>query len=126
MHRILFLCALFAFPLFGEEKGQPLEKSPSTQAPFPALMGNDGTDRSFLTIDPKNRSNDYVQAYEILRKDKPTLKIGLKTASGIFSNVTDISASQNGTLLFVKTLSNQGTKLVIVPIEEILEIAYLP
>ena len=83
------------------------------------------TEKSVLFIDPKNRATDYVQAFELLRKDKPSVKISLKTERDpVISNIGEITASANGTLLFVKVPSNQGSKYVIVPIEELVEIGY--
>ncbi len=82
--------------------------------------------RSTLIIDPKARSNDLIQAFDQLRKDKPTLKILVRTASGSFSNVTDMTATTGGTLLLIKVLSNQGTRTQVVPIEEVMELNYSP
>lgn len=101
------------------------ETAPQEKAmPMPMLQGS-SQERSLLTIDPKNRAQDYVQAYELLRKDKPALKISIRTLGGeTLSNVTDLSVSEHGTLLFVKVPTNQGARLLVLPLEEILEIAY--
>lgn len=81
--------------------------------------------KSILVIDPKIRANDYAQAFDFLRKDRPTLKIVVRTTSGMtFYNVTDLSVTQGGTLFLIKFLSNQGSKTQILPIEELVEIAY--
>jgi hypothetical protein len=82
--------------------------------------------KSVMIIDPKARANDYVQAFDFLRKDKPTLKIMIRTTQAMFIGVTDVTASSSGTLLMVKTLSNQGLKTQFVPIEQIMEINYSP
>ncbi len=84
------------------------------------------TDKSVLFIDPKSRGNDYVQAFDLLRKDRPSVKINLRTVTGAALSISELSASANGTLLFAKVPSNSGAKYVIVPIEEIMEIAYSP
>jgi hypothetical protein len=81
--------------------------------------------QAIFPIDHKHRTSDIVQAYDLLRKDKPTLKIALRTSGGvIFANVTELSAASGGTLLFVKNLSQQGAKYTILPVEEVAEINY--
>lgn len=83
--------------------------------------------RTYFSIDPKNRSADIVQAFDHLRKDKPTLKIMIKTSSGaILTNVSEITASTGGTLLFVRVPSNQGARIQVIPTDEFEEIAYSP
>jgi hypothetical protein len=83
-------------------------------------------DKSVLFIDPKGRANDYVQAFDLLRKDKPSLKIQLRTMGGATLHISELIASSSGTMLFAKVPANSGSKYLIVPIEEILEIAYSP
>ncbi|MBM3183708.1 MAG: hypothetical protein FJZ64_00155 [Chlamydiae bacterium] len=82
--------------------------------------------RTTLLIDPKQRAKDYIQAFELLRREKPTLKVNVMTKTGPLLNVSEIAAADNGTLLFIKMPSNQGTKYLILPIEEIQEIVYSP
>lgn len=117
------------FPLFActalcaaQEPAPPL--TPSVKTPPTAIAAPES--RSFLTIDPKARAKDYVAAFELLRKEKPALKIDLQTSSGTLSNIVDLSVSEEGTLMFVKIPSNQGTKYLILPLEHIQEIAYSP
>ena len=82
--------------------------------------------KSVIVIDPKARTADLVYAFDLLRKDKPSQKIIVRTAAGILSNVVDLTPSSGGTLLFVKLLSTQGTRVQILPVEQILEIGYSP
>ena len=82
--------------------------------------------RSSLIIDPKSRAHDYAQAFELLRREKPTLKINIQTSNGILANVAELSSADNGTLMLVKVPFSQGTKYQIIPIEDIKEIAYSP
>jgi hypothetical protein len=91
----------------------------SLQAAEPVLP------KAIFPIDHTRRTSDFVQAYDLLRKDKPTLKITLRTSSGaVFANVTELTAASGGTLLFVKNLSQQGSKYTILPVEEVAEINY--
>lgn len=109
--RLVLLCAMQC--LYGEEMAA---KS----------AGADGI-RTLYSIDPKNRSADWVQAFDELHKDKPTLKIMIKTTNGIIlSNISEIDASSNGSLLFVKLPSNQGVKTQVIPVEDVAEVNYQP
>lgn len=83
-----------------------------------------GTSKSVIIIDPKERAADYAQAFDFLRKDKPSQKIIVRTIGAILTNVTDVTPSAGGTLLMIKILSNQGVRTEIVPVEQILEINY--
>lgn len=113
MRPLLFL--FFAHAVFAQE-APPAAVAATTTT----------TNKSVMIIDPKARANDFVQAFDLLRKDKPTLKIGVRTSSGMVMNVTDITAAPGGTLLWIRVLSNQGTKIQVVPVEEMMEINYSP
>ncbi len=115
MKIVLFL--LFAHAIFAQE-------APPSAAP--AVCATTTNNKSVILVDPKARANDWVQTFDLLRKDKPTLKITARTASGMVMNVTDISAAPGGTLLWIKILSNQGTKTQVVPVEDMMEINYSP
>lgn len=91
------------------------------KAAAPAVVDSE---KSVLFIDPKSRAADYMQAFELLRKDKPTLKVQLKTSGGAAIQITELTASASGTLLFVKIPASSGSKYMIVPIEDIQEISY--
>lgn len=81
--------------------------------------------KAIFPIDHLHRTADIVQAYDLLKRDKPTLKITLRTTTGaVYANVTELTAASGGTLLFVKNLSQQGSKYTILPIEEVAEINY--
>lgn len=81
--------------------------------------------KSTIFIEAKARSTDLVQAFELLKKDKSSFKINIRTTSGmIIVNVMELTASTSGTLLFLKLLSNQGLRYQILPTEEIAEISY--
>lgn len=112
---LLITCALFG--------AQETPKLPEVTPKVPPLTSNSQS-RSMIVIDPKVRSEDYVKAFDLLHKDKPTLKISIHTHEGNLNNVTDVTSG--GTLLIIKTLSNQGIKTQIVPVEEIVEITYSP
>lgn len=117
----LFL--LFSQALFANES--PLEKKAAPAASIAAAKTSQPG--SFFVIDPKTRATDYVQAFDFLRKDKPTLKIRILLSNGQeLSQVTDLSTTHGGSLLLAKYLSNQGTKYQIIPVEELGELSYSP
>lgn len=120
---MIFFCAA---ALAAQEPSTP--PAPTTTPPVaPVVSALTNNNKSFMMIDPKVRANDYVHAFDLLRRDKPTLKIVIRTTSGMtFFNVTDLSVTQGGTLFLVKFLSTQGSKTQILPVEEIVEIAYSP
>ncbi len=94
---------------------------PASEKTAAAVSNN----KSVIMIDPKARAADFVQAFDILRKDKPTLKISIKIANGMnLNSVSDVIATQGGTLLMIKYSSSSGLKYQIVPVEDIVEIAY--
>ena len=125
----LFLAAA----LFAAQDQPTSDKSSSLPAlpsvapmPAPSSTSNIKEGRSSLIIDPKARAQDYSQAFELLRREKPTLKINIQTSNGTLSNVAELSSAENGTLMLVKIPFSQGTKYLIVPIEDVKEIAYSP
>ncbi|MBU6382733.1 MAG: hypothetical protein KGQ49_03545 [Verrucomicrobia bacterium] len=91
-----------------------------------AIASIPNTGKSVILIEPKARAADFAQAFDMLRKDRPTQKIIIRTAAGELNNVTDVSASTGGTLLMIKMLSSQGVRITIVPIEQVMEIGYSP
>jgi len=113
------------FPLLllsGALFAQDAAPTQAAAAPASTMMN-----RSIIMIDPKGRANDYVQAFDFLRKDKPTLKIMVRIMNNMtLANVTEITPMQSGTLLIIKFMSNSGSKVQIVPIEEIMELNYSP
>jgi hypothetical protein len=101
----------------------PLNKSLPPVAPPPAAALTSSS-KSVVVIDPKMRAADYAQAFDLLRREKPMNKITIRTSSTVYSNVTELSVTKGGTLLLLKSISNQGTKTNIVPVEDIMEISY--
>lgn len=109
--------------LLAAQDPAPAQTLPTTPAPTAAAAQET---RSSLLIDPKMRAQDYTQAFELLRREKPTLKINIQTSSGLIGNVSELTVSDNGTLLMLKVPFSQGTKYQIVAIEDIKEISYSP
>lgn len=101
---------LFAASLFAEE------------ASAPATGG-----KSQIVVESKARASDLVQAFDMLRKDKSTFKINLRTQNGqMIPNIMDLTSSTAGTLLFIKILTSQGIRYQVLFTDDITEINYSP
>lgn len=116
--KYLLICLVATQFAFSQEMPKKVEEA--------TAVSMKGSDKSVIIIDPKMRAKDLVQAYSILRKEKPTLKVMVETTTGSLMGVSDISASDGGTLLLIKMMTNQGIRTHIVPVEQIMEIAYSP
>lgn len=115
-----FFLLLFAISLSAQESAPPKADL------LHAGVGMETGAKSLIVIEPKARASDLIDAFDFLRKDRPTYKIALRTVEAMFPSVADLSATTNGTLLLVKILSNQGARTQIVPIEQVLELSYSP
>jgi len=89
----------------------------------PAIASSSNS-KSVIMITAKERSGDFVQAFNLLRKEKPTLKISIRTANEVLNNITDLSVTQNGTLFLIKLSTPQGPKMVVLPLEDLEEISH--
>lgn len=122
MKRALFLL-LAALPLYAADAPPPAQ--PPALPPTGPAAAMPNAPKSFYSVDPKNRAADLIQAYDLMKKEKPTLKISLRTSNAtILANIIDLTAAIKGTLLFVKIQSNLGPKTIVVPVEEVAEIYY--
>lgn len=86
----------------------------------------DSPSKSVMVIDPKARGADLAQAFDLLRKNSPTQKIMMRVANAQLTSLTDLTLSSNGTLLFVKVLSSQGSRTLVIPVEQVMELSYSP
>jgi hypothetical protein len=110
MKTVFFLIAILANPLFGEEKAKVAME----------------TKKNTLQIDPTLRALDYQQAFEALRKEKPSHKVCVSLENGtVFSHIIEMQRMTNGTLFLLRYNSPQGIKLQVVELESIINIGYL-
>ena len=117
--KILFVLLTSLF--FGENTPH-ISEHKKTQAALSIHQSN----ASIIVIEPKSRAEDLAQAFNTLRKDKPSLRITVTGTYGILHGVTELQASEGGTLVLIKMLSTQGSQTIIVPVEQIVEIGYTP
>ncbi|MBX9924466.1 MAG: hypothetical protein K2Y01_10185 [Rhabdochlamydiaceae bacterium] len=110
MKTVFFLLGILALPLFGEESIKAAMESK----------------KNTLQIDPALRAQDYQQAFEALRKEKPAHKVCITLQNGtIFSQIIEMQRMANSTLFLLRYNSPQGIKLQIVELESIINIGYL-
>lgn len=82
--------------------------------------------RNALIIDPTMRALDYQQAYETLRKEKPSNKVCITLLDGsILSNIIEMQKMSSSTLFLIRYNSPQGIKIQAVELETIVGIGYL-
>jgi len=115
----LFLLFLSAISVFAQENEIPTKTMPQTAA-------ISGDQKDVIVIDPKERSQDFAEAYEIIKKGKSPQSIIFHLSDGrALTNVTEMSAMKNGTLILFKIATNMGVKIELVPIESLLSISQL-
>ena len=79
-----------------------------------------------LMLDPTMRALDYQQAYDTLRKEKPSNKVCITLLNGsILSNIIEMQKMTNSTLFLIRYNSPQGIKIQAVELEFIEGIGYL-
>ena len=76
--------------------------------------------KSYIRIDPKARATDYMQAFELLKKEKPVGQISFELEKGErINNVIDVTLMNQGTLFFFKYNTPQGVRQKIVEVESV-------
>ncbi len=78
------------------------------------------------SVEAKARAQDYLQAFDMLRKEKTTGKVQflLKDGSAV-SNIIDIQLMEQGSLLLFRFNSSQGIRFRVVALEDILRLEHL-
>ena len=122
---VLLLTSCF---IWSEEKAEKPteEKTKEKELKIIPLPPQKELQRSIMIVQPKDKASDFIKAFELLKKEKPSSKIYYKLYSNrIINNIIDTSMLENGTLILFKIATSQGTKLIIVPVEEIEEIGHI-
>ena len=82
--------------------------------------------KDIIVIDPNQRSQDFTQAYEIIKKGKSPQSIFFHTSDGkSITNVVEMMPMNNGTLILFKVMTTMGTKYELIPIEQLVSISQL-
>lgn len=118
-------CLLFFFIstiAFGEEN----EVKAKEEKPLVVPIKDKGSAQSVMMIDAKSRAQDFLKAYDLLKKEKASARVFYKLTNGnVVTNIVDISLFEGNTLFLFKVSSLQGVKYLVVPIEELQEIGSL-
>jgi hypothetical protein len=78
-----------------------------------------------MSIDPKARAQDYLQAFDVLRKDKTPNKIVFELTDGTsLTNVIDMTLMGNGNLILFRINTPQGIKTQVVGVEQIKSLSH--
>lgn len=93
----------------------------------PSILGPESqTAQSYMLIPPSARALDFLQAFELLRKEKSTGKVYFQLTNGsTISNVIEMSLMPNSTLILFRFNSSQGIRFQVVKVEDIQNIGYL-
>ncbi len=82
--------------------------------------------KNSLMIDPTMRALDYQQAFETLRKEKPSNKVCISLLNGSsLSNIIEMQKMSSSTLFLIRYNSPQGIKIQVVELESIMGIGYI-
>jgi hypothetical protein len=105
----------------------PTETAPKEEMAMPVNAGKMTGSNAYIMVNPKNRSLDYKQAFDALRREKTATKVFFQLASGnVISNIIDMTVMDNGTVLLFRFNTAQGVKLQAVPVEEVQLLSYYP
>ena len=119
----IVLAALALFAQEQEKVENKEEKEPKAIA-FPTDKTK--PQRSIMIIDPKARGEDFVKAFDLLKRDKPSSRIFYRLFNGqTIANIIELSLIDNGTLVLFKVTTTQGLKYLVVSTEDIQEIGHL-
>ncbi|KPK32859.1 MAG: hypothetical protein AMS24_02995 [Chlamydiae bacterium SM23_39] len=78
-----------------------------------------------MEIPYRERAQDYLQAYNILKADKTTNSIYFKLKDGsTISNILEINLLNSSTIMFFKISTYSGIKYSFVAIEDVADIGY--
>ena len=105
----------------------PLAAQVAEPATPPPLPSSDAKTHNYMMVNLKERSNDYKEAFESLKKEKGVGKVYFQTTNGAtITNIIDMTVTGNGHLILFKFNSNQGIKYQVVPVEQIAALSYSP
>ena len=80
---------------------------------------------SIMIIDPKERANDYLKAWELLKQEKSTAKVTFTLSDGTkISNVIDMKLMPGDTLIVFRYSTPQGIRFQVVEVEDILGVMH--
>lgn len=91
-----------------------------------ALTSSAGSSRSIMVVDPKQRADDYIRAFEMLKQEKSSNKVYFEIAGGKkITNVIDLKLLPNNTLIMFRFNTPDGINFEVVEIEDIRGVHHL-
>ena|ERR1700722_9372967 len=127
-----FLCVLAANITQSTDQPQTNQTKPATTMQQPAVLveaaaaNKAATTKGVMTIDPKMRAADLMQAFETLRREKTTAKVVFQLANGkTLTNIIEMTLMTNGSVILFRYNTPQGIQLQVVPTEEIVSLYHV-
>ena len=107
-------------------KTPAVKETPSNEMTSPPPLLKGSPTPSYISISLKERALDLQQAFDLLKKEKTTGKVYFQlTDSSTISNIIDVTLLPNSSLfLFRYNTNNQGIKLQVVKVEDIVGLSY--
>ncbi|PIS00768.1 MAG: hypothetical protein COT84_05855 [Chlamydiae bacterium CG10_big_fil_rev_8_21_14_0_10_35_9] len=79
--------------------------------------------KDVIVIDPSQRAQDFLEAYEVIKRGKSPQKIQFHLSDGrSLTNVLEMKPMKNGTLILFKISGSMGNQYELVPIENLVNI----
>jgi len=104
---------------------QAVEPKDGANAVHPPQQMMHPSIQSYMMISPSSRAMDFLQAFEMLRKEKTAGKVYFQLADGsTISHIIDMTLLPHSTLFLFHFNSPQGIRFQFVRIEDILNISY--
>ena len=99
-------------------------EEPAHEIPPPHLKGSASS--SYISIPIKDRALDLQQAFDLLKREKTSGKVYFQFSDGSsISNIINITLLPNNSLiLFRYNSNNQGIRLQVVKVEDIVGLSY--
>ncbi|MEI6242676.1 MAG: hypothetical protein WCP39_04640 [Chlamydiota bacterium] len=120
----MLLGSLLLFSAVYAEESDPMTKQPDAFLNTPILPLRDNYCSSVMVISPKSRAEDFLHAFDLLKKEKVG-KVFFRFSDGsVVTNVQEMTLLTNGTMFLLKVTSNQGVAYRFVLIEDLLEIGH--
>lgn len=125
-----FLCVLAANITQSTDQLQNNQTKPAATVQQPAVLleaaSKTPATKGVMSIDPKMRAADLMQAFETLRREKTTAKVVFQLASGkTITNIIEMTLMTNGSVILFRYNTSQGIQLQVVPTEEIVSLYHV-
>jgi len=105
--------------------GAAEEHTKTTSTTASSYVPISSSSRGVMVINPKQRAEDLLQAYQDLLKDRTSSRIYFRTAHGtMVTGIVEAKSSPNGTMLVFKISTKQGLEYVFVFTEDIVEVGH--